>query len=187
MKRFDRPALIAVVLCASPLDSWADEPGAEATASEPGSGRRGFTFEATLGGGFQYRTADGTTQGGIFGPTFGVGWFITKDLAVLGRVMHSMVWEDDDFRTVAGAGGVVAQYWLGDQVRLEAGPGIGWGRRVGVEDFTDDWGFGLLTGVGVAVWQNRQHALTVGVEYAPAFLEDVTLHSVGGVVGWQLK
>lgn len=68
-----------------------------------------------------------------------------------------------------------------------ARPGVGWGRRVGAHDFADDWGFGLLTGVGVAVWQNREHAITVGVEYVPSFLERVTLHSAGVVVGWQLK
>lgn len=186
--------VLAAGAAAVPGSTWAQvapDPEAESAPNvdfeaRPGpEGRHGFTFETTLGGGFQYRTLDDSVHGGLFGLTFGIGGFVTQDFAVLGRVMNAVVFEANDFRTVVGVGGPAVQYWLVDVIRLELGFGVGWGRRVGVDDFADDVGFGIMSGVGVAVWQNPRHAITVGAEYAPVFLEGVTIHASGLVVGYQ--
>ena len=119
-------------LCApAPVRAEVSAAATSTGTERPSSGRRGFTLETSLGGGFQQRSADDSLHGGLFGLTFGVGWFVTEDLALLGRTMSSIVWEAGDYRTVTGVAGAAVQYWLVDRVRLEAGLGVGWGRRVG--------------------------------------------------------
>ena len=118
---------------------------------------------------------------GLAGLNLGIGGFLSPDVGVLFRISGSNV-ESGNVRIVSGFAGPAVQYFVTDLVRLEGGVGFGF---ADFDTFSES-GWALLLGTNVAIWQNHGHRLHLGVEYAPAFLGDATVHNSGFTFGWQL-
>ena len=147
--------------------------------------RGGFTFLANLGAGIQHDTAIEETGVGVGGVNFGIGGFVTPNLAILGRYSGTSVSYDTPVGDIGQISGVFAptlQYWAGDKVYLEGGVGAG----VWVAEDESNSGLGLILGAGFTVWNRGKHNLQLGVEYAPAFTDPGTVHNFGITFGYQL-
>jgi hypothetical protein len=153
-------------------------------AAQSASDRSGFTVLATLGVGVQNDTALEDTSVGFAGANFGIGGFVTPDLAIMGRYSGTGVLYETGFDEIVQVSGVLAptvQYWIHDKVNVEGGAGVG----IWAMEGEADRGFGLFFGVGVTVFNRGKHNLQVGVEYAPAFTEPGTVHNFGITFGYQ--
>ena len=149
--------------------------------------RGGFTALVDIGVGVQNDAAIEETAVGLAGLNFGVGGFLTRDLALMFRLSSTNVRYDlaasGDYRQVSGVGGPALQWWLSDKVNVEAGAGFGfWSANTG----EDNRGFGLILGAGFTLLDRGKHHLQVGVQYAPAFTDPGTVHNVGFTFGYQL-
>jgi hypothetical protein len=93
--------------------------------------RGGFTALVDLGIGIQNDTAIEETAVGLAGLGFGVGGFVTNDLAVMFRLTGTNVTYDldgIDYGQSSGFFGPAAQFWLSDKFNIEAGaPALGTG------------------------------------------------------------
>jgi hypothetical protein len=149
--------------------------------------RGGFTALVDIGVGVQNDAAIEETEVGLAGLNYGVGGFLTEDLALMFRLSSTNVRYDlaaaGDYRQVSGVGGPAVQWWLSDKFNVEAGAGFGfWSANTG----EDNRGFGLLLGAGVTLLNRGKHHLQLGVQYAPAFTDPGTVHNVGFTFGYQL-
>ena len=144
--------------------------------------RSGFTVLANLGVGFQQDEFYDQTQTGLAGLNFGAGWFLTPDLAVLGRFSGTTA-NFDDFGVTqrSGVWGGTIQYWLNNWASIEGG--VGYGRWS--DDFDDsDGGFGLIVGFNASVFQRGRHHVRAGVEWASVFT-DAKVQNIGVTIGYQ--
>ena len=151
-----------------------------AAAQSPDFSR--FTAFANLGVGFQNDAFYEQTANGLAGLNFGAGFFLTPNLAVLGRVSGTIVTFDDFGVTQSSSvWGRSIQYWLNNWASIEAGAGYGtWS-----DEFDDsDGGFCLILGFHASVFQRGRHHVRAGFEYAPVFT-DFKVHNMGVVVGYQ--
>jgi len=150
------------------------------------AGRGGFTVLVGLGTGIQHDSALEETKAGLAGLNFGVGGFLSENLALMFRISGTNVRYDfggsDEFRQVSGVGGASLQYWLSNRVNVEAGVGGGFWS---VED-EQDTGAGLILGTAATIFNRGNHNVQVGVEYAPAFTDSGTVHNIGITLGYQL-
>ena len=184
-------ALLAFVLCAAPLSA-----SAAWSADDYGSYREGFTLELTLGVGYQMYTPDkgeSRNEIGLGGLNLGIGGFLNEDMAVLFRFSGTNVTHDVsgvDMSTVSGVGGPAIQYWFSEALKVEAGAGFAV-VRAEVETPLgtiggDDEGWGGIVAIGYGIWHNDNHSLQVGVEYAPAWFDELLIHNMAATFGWQL-
>jgi hypothetical protein len=149
--------------------------------------RGGLTALVDIGAGVQSDTAIEETEVGLAGLNFGVGGFLTRDLALTFRLSATNVRYDlaasGDYRQVSGVAGPALQWWVSDRLNLEAGAGFGFWSANTREDSR---GLGLLVGAGVTLLDRGKHHLQVGIHYAPAITDPGTIHNVGFTFGYQL-
>jgi hypothetical protein len=147
--------------------------------------RGGFTALVDAGAGVQRDTAIGETKIGVAGLNFGVGGFLTRDVALMFRLSGTNVTYDlafGEYRQISGVTGPTVQWWLSDRFNIEAGAGFGyWNADTG----EDSRGLGILLGTGVTLFNRGKHNLQFGVQYAPAFTDPGTVHNVGFTIGYQ--
>lgn len=163
-----------------------------ASSSEARVNRDGFTLLLSLGLGFQ--AIEGESETGLGGLNIGLGGFINEDLAVMARISGTSVSENEagiEASLTSGTFGVTLQYWINDKLYFEAGPGLGFARAelsiAGLgSDTADETGFGLVVGGGFVIFNKGKSNIHIGVEYAPAFVEDLNINNVGITVGYQL-
>jgi hypothetical protein len=189
--RFPLCALFAALLLAVPLSAMAGWSG-----GDDGSHRSGFTLELTLGVGYQIYSpdkGDSRKKVGLSGLNLGIGGFLNKDMAVLFRISGTNVTHDVsglDMTTISAVGGPAVQYWFSNNVKVEAGAGFAVVRAEasagGVTISGDDEGWGGILALGYDLWHNDNHSLQVGLEYAPAWYDELLIHNVGLTFGWQL-
>lgn len=160
-------------------------PAAVSARATPGTTRGGFTTLVNLGVGYQRDSGLGESSVGLAGANFGIGGFVTPNLAVMFRFSGTNVHYDlgfTDFGQVSGVGGGSLQYWLSDRVSVETGVGLGLWQTT---DDDSESGVGLILGASTIVFQRGHHILQLGVEYAPAFTESGTVHNLGFTFGYQ--
>jgi hypothetical protein len=175
-------AMTSAVLLVSPLIARAQNRG-------------NFTAIVVAGYGVQIDAIDGESGEGVSGLAFGIGGFVSPDLALMLRFAGTTVEYElmsDDFglphlvkpMMVSGMFGVDGQYWLNDRWNMELGVGRGF---VGEADSDDDEaGLGLLGAVGYALFLKGKFSAQLGVEYTPVFLGERMVHNVGVNLGLQL-
>ena len=149
--------------------------------------RGGFTALVDLGVGIQNDTSIEETAVGLAGINFGVGGFMTPDLAIMFRLAGTNVNYDlvgGEYGQTSGVAGAAVQWWLSNRFNVEAGAGFGFWRGDTDEDNT---GFGLLLGAGVPIFNRGKHSLQLGVQFAPAFTEPGTVHNFGFTFGYQFQ
>ena len=149
--------------------------------------RGGFTALVDLGVGIQNDTSIEETEVGLAGINFGVGGFVTPDLAIMFRLAGTNVNYDlagGEYGQISGVAGAAVQWWLSNRFNVEAGAGFGYWRGDTDEDNT---GFGLLLGAGVPIFSRGKHSLQLGVQYAPALTEPGTVHNFGFTFGYQFQ
>ena len=160
----------------------------EHAAQAPASGRiarRGFTVLVNLGLGIQTDSYYEETAIGLAGANLGLGGFVKRDLAVMGRFSGTNATQDTGLfsvRQISGVGGATLQYWVNDRFTVEGGAGVGFWM-----DDTDDseTGFGLILSATTVIFNRGGNNLHLGVEYAPAFIESGTIHNFGITFGYQ--
>ena len=170
---------------APPSSGTATPPPDRAQTAEATDGvtRRGFTILVNLGLGVQH-VAGLPAEAGLSGANLGLGGFVTKDLALLGRFSGTTVNRSGPFGSfgvVSGVFGATMQYWPSDRVNVEGGVGFG----VWADSFEAEGGLGLILGANGVVFNRGKHYLQVGVEYAPVFANSLTMHNVGVTFGYQ--
>lgn len=157
--------------------------------------RGNFTALVVAGYGIQLDVIEDESGEGVSGLSFGAGWFVSRDLALMLRLSGTAVeYEliDDSFgvlRTVtptmvSGMLGLDGQYWLNDRWNVEIGVGRGIVVQHGSEN--PDVGLGLLGAVGYAVFLKGKFSMQLGVEYTPVFLDDRMVQNLGINLGIQL-
>ena len=145
--------------------------------------RSGFTVFANLGVGFQNDVTLEETATGLAGLNFGAGWFLTDNLAVLGRFSGTTANFDaiGGLSQRSGVWGGSVQYWLNNWASIEGGAGYG---RWSNDFHGSDDGFGLIVAFNATVFQRGRHHIRAGFEYAPVLTED-KIHNMGVTIGYQ--
>jgi Outer membrane protein beta-barrel domain len=145
--------------------------------------RTGFTVLANLGVGFQNDDFYEETATGLAGLNFGAGWFLTDNVAVLGRISGTRATFDtfDVTQTSAVYGGSI-QYWLNNWASIEGGVGLG---RWSDSDGLSENGWGLIVAFNATVFQRGRHHVRAGVEWAPVFTDTSNIQNIGVTVGYQ--
>lgn len=148
--------------------------------------RGGFTALVDLGLGVQNDSAIEETAVGLAGLNFGIGAFLTENLAVMFRISGTNVSYDlgADYGQVSGVAAPALQFWLSDKFNVEAGAGLGYWRG---DNDDASRGFGLILGVGYSIFNRGKHNLQVGLQYAPAFTDPGTVHNIGFTFGYQFQ
>jgi hypothetical protein len=157
--------------------------GARADAQDRG----GFTALVDVGIGIQNDTAIEETAVGLGGLGFGVGAFLSDNLALMFRLTGTNVNYDlngVDYGQSSGFMGPAAQFWLSDKLNVEAGAGFGYWRG---DNDDDSRGLGLILGAGYSILNRGKHNLQLGVQYLPAFTDPGTVHSFGFTFGYQFQ
>ena len=154
-------------------------------AAQNDPARRGFTALANIGFGVQSDEFYEQTVGGLAGLNFGAGWFVSNNLAILGRYSTTTGTFDSEgpIRQMSGVFGATAQYWLNRRFAVEGGVGMGYWSDDADQSET---GFGVIAGFVASLYNKGPHHVTAGFEYAPAFTNTGTVHNMGFVVGYQL-
>jgi hypothetical protein len=155
-----------------------------------GQDRGSFTALLTLGYGLQSNAFGDETGEGLSGLSFGIGGFVNRDFALMFRLSGSNVdyefanqIDNVKYNVVSGVGVLDGQFWLTDRLNFEAGAGFGFASYEDEE--MDDTGLGLFAGAGYSILLRGKFSLQVGVEYAPVFLDEFTVHNIGFNVGFQ--
>ncbi len=149
-----------------------------AQAEDSGFDRGGFTLLIGSGVGSTDNWRGGV---GFAGPSFGIGGFATKNVAIMARFTGVFS------GSLAYFTGLSMQYWMSNRFNVEGGP-VGGVWFQGLE--TGGLGFGLIVGAGYTIIGSGKHSLQVSVEYA--FLNDVTfggsrvIHNFGIILRYQL-
>jgi len=157
--------------------------------------RGNFTAIVVAGYGVQLDVIEDESGDGVSGISFGLGWFVSRDLALMLRlsgtaVEYELIQETlgpPIIRTptmVSGMFGIDGQYWLNDRWNVEVGVGQGVVVQDGSED--SDVGLGVLGALGYAVFLKGKFSMQLGVEYTPVFLGDRMVQNVGINLGLQL-
>ena len=149
--------------------------------------RGGFTALVDVGVGIQSDSSIEETAVGLSGLNFGIGGFLTQDLALIFRLSGTSVDYDLgelEYGQTSGFAGPALQFWLSDRLNVEAGAGVGFWRGDGDED---NQGFGLQLGAGYSIYNRGKHNLQLGVHYSPAFTEPGTVHNFGFTFGYQFQ
>ena len=149
--------------------------------------RGGFTAQVDVGIGVQNDTAIEETAVGLAGLGFGVGAFVSENLALMFRLTGTNVTYDlngVDYGQSSGFIGPAAQFWLSDKLNVEAGAGFGYWRG---DNDDDSRGLGLILGAGLSILNRGKHNLQLGVQYLPAFTDPGTVHSIGFTIGYQFQ
>ncbi len=166
-----------------------------APAMSQAQNRGSFTAIVVAGYGVQLDAIDGESGEGVSGLAFGIGGFVSRDLALMFRlagttVEYDLISEELGLpqrvtpMMVSGMVGIDGQYWLNDRWNVELGVGRGF---VGEADSdTDEAGLGLLGALGYAVFLKGKFSAQLGVEYTPVFLGERMVHNVGINLGLQL-
>jgi len=160
-------------------------------------------MELSLGVAFQTINPEGDeyesdTSVGLSGLNLALGGFINPTIAIFFKFAGTVAFDEPepgiDVTTISGVAGPIVQFWPVDFVKLWAGIGFGFvsveasasygGLVITAQD--DDSGWGLMAGAAWVFWQNKRHALSIGLDWAPAFFEDGMIHNTGIVFAWQL-
>jgi|SRR5688572_12024198 len=168
---------VAICICAIAIT------GGRAFAQDRG----GFTALVDFGLGVQNDSSIDETAVGLAGVNFGVGGFLTRDLALLFRLSGTNVTYDlagGDYGQASGVVGPALQFWLSDKFNVEAGAGVGFWRG---DTDEDNQGFGFILGAGVSIFNRGKHNVQLGMQYAPAFTEPGTVHNFGFTFGYQFQ
>ncbi len=158
-----------------------------------GPDRGGFTLLLSLGVGFQNDAALEESGTGLAGLNLGIGGFLSDNVALMARFSGTNVnYEfeflgiEGDFRQISGVAALSLQYWVNDKVYVEGGPGLGF-YSIDIDgDTFDDQSFGLILGTGFTVFNKGRNNLQIGLEFAPAFIEEGTISNIGITFGYQL-
>ena len=173
------PVFIRIVVCAAILILGSGR----AIAQDRG----GFTVLVDLGVGAQNDSAIAESAIGLAGLGFGAGAFLNENLAAMFRLSGTHVSYDlngFDYGQTSGFAGPAMQYWLSDQLNVEAGAGLGFWRG---DNDDNSRGFGLLLGAGFSILNRGKHNVQVGAQYMPAFTAPGTVHSFGITLGYQFQ
>jgi hypothetical protein len=149
--------------------------------------RGGFTALVDFGAGVQHDSGLEESAFRLAGVSFGVGGFLTDDLALMFRLAGTTVDYDlngFEYGQSSGFVGPSLQYWLSDRLNVETGAGVGFWRG---DTDEDNLGFGLLLGAGYSIFNRGKHNLQLGVHYAPAFTDPGTVHNLGFTFGYQFQ
>jgi hypothetical protein len=149
--------------------------------------RGGFTFLVDAGVGIQNDSSIEETAVGLSGLSFGVGAFLTENLAPMFRLSATIVNYDlggFDYGQTSGFAGPSLQYWLSDRFNVEGGAGLGFWRG---DTDEDSRGFGLLLGAGYSIFNRGKHNVQLGAQYTPAFTDPGTVHNFGFTFGYQFQ
>ena len=150
--------------------------------------RGGFTALVDVGVGVQHDRTIKKTEVGLAGLNLGVGGFLTRDLAVMFRIVGVNASYDlgaaGYYRQVSGVGGASLQYWVSNRFNIEAGAGWGFWS---VQTDEEAVGLGLIVGAAVSIFNRGKHNLQFGVLYAPAFTDPAPVHNVGFTFGYQFQ
>ena len=149
--------------------------------------RGGFTFLVDAGVGIQNDSSIEETAVGLSGLSFGVGAFLTENLAPMFRLSATIVNYDlsgFDYGQTSGFAGPSLQYWLSDRFNVEGGAGLGFWRG---DTDEDSRGFGLLLAAGYSIFNRGKHNVQLGVHYTPAFTDPGTVHNFGFTFGYQFQ
>jgi hypothetical protein len=174
--------------------------------------RHGFTIELGLGVSFTGVSAtrttnpnvvlvvgaeesslakDGFAQVGLAPLSIGVGWFVTRDVALTARITSTSFFpiaqsSNGGFVQVVNSSfGVAAQYWLSDSFFLGAGVGLG---RYGTNPFLQSpdtfsmTGIALLARAGYALDLGEHRAWSLVLELTPSVYHQD--QSVGPIALW---
>ena len=172
--------LVKITLCAAFAMLIA---GGRASAQDRG----GFTALVDAGLGIQNDSSIEETAIGLSGLSFGVGAFVTENLAPMFRLSATIVNYDlsgFDYGQTSGFAGPSVQYWLSDRLNVEGGAGLGFWRG---DTDEDSKGLGLLLGAGYSIFNRGKHNVQLGVHYTPAFTDPGTVHSFGFTFGYQFQ
>ena len=104
--------------------------------------RGGFTALVDFGLGVQNDGSIEETAVGLTGVNFGIGGFLTRDVALMFRLSGTNVTYDlagGDYGQTSGVAGPALQFWLSDKFNVEAGAGVGFWRS---DTDEDNQGFG---------------------------------------------
>ena len=178
-------AIVLALVSTYPAISFADE----AAAAQD---RSGFTMLLNLGLGRQETKpdkGDGDSALGLAGLNLGLGGFVTEEIAVMFRFSGTNVQYDQggiEVTGLSGVGGPAVQYWVNNNVNLELGGGVGIFNTEAGGLSNDERGYGFIVGANFPIWWNEGHALQVGVELAPVFIDDAKVYNAGVTFGWQL-
>jgi hypothetical protein len=149
--------------------------------------RGGFTALVDFGLGVQNDGSIEETAVGLTGVNFGIGGFLTRDVALMFRLSGTNVTYDlagGDYGQTSGVAGPALQFWLSDKFNVEAGAGVGFWRS---DTDEDNQGFGLIVGAGVSIFNRGKHNVQVGLQYSPAFTEPGAVHNFGFTFGYQFQ
>jgi hypothetical protein len=153
----------------------------DATTQVQASGARGFTALVNIGVGFEHDAFYGAGAG-LAGLNFGIGGFVTPNVAILFRFSGTSVeFADTVVSQTSGVIGATVQIWVTSRWAIEVGGGFGsWTDSDGLSDGSG----GLILGVSTVVFERGSHHLTLGAEYAPVFTENM-VHNIGVMFGYQ--
>jgi hypothetical protein len=159
-------------------------PTAAQEAGASGADRGGFTLLLNMGVGYQSDEKLPGNETGLAGLNLGIGGWLTDELVLWFRASGTNV-DIGNERQTSGVGAVALQYWVSERVNVEAGLGFGFW-DIGDFDDEPETGSGIMLGVGVPFFTSGRHSLQAGLEYAAAFTDPYTVHSLGLTFGWQL-
>ncbi len=131
-----------------------------AQAEDSGFERGGFTLLIGSGVG---STDNSRGEVGLAGPSFGIGGFASKNVAIMARLTGVLSNARISYST-----GLSVQYWVSNRFNVEGGPVVGFW----FEGETGGRGYGLMLGAGYTIIGSGKHSLQVSVEYA--FVNDTT-------------
>ena len=142
--------------------------------------RGGFTFLLGFGAAVTEHPRSGTATG-YGGPSFGLGGFVSRNVAVMYRGSSTFTNSNSEGLSFIS---VSAQYWPSDRLNLEVGPGVGTNLFTNSTD-----GYGLLLGVGYIIAGGGTRSLQVALEYFPIVesgRQTETFHHVTLTLRYQL-
>ncbi len=155
---------------------------------------RDFTFEANLGIGWLIASPDeggSDVARGIGAPNLGIGGWVGPRTALTLRLASSTISESHDTVSISYTGGFLGgaiQHWVSEQAWVGAGVGLGFLVTVksgGESDAKSESGLGLDLRAGLTSVLSGQHSLNFSFEVTPAFLDGITVTSVGLLLGYQ--
>jgi len=177
------------------------QPGYYGTQPSSAALRNGLTFEANLGLGVIWASAEGESSDSelaLGGLSLGLGGWVSPQLAITARiagVTYSEDCGDETCMLTSAFFGPVAQYWLNEQAWIGGGAGLAVlrGSTTGSGDSETENGFGLNLRAGYTFSRGTESTWNVSVEYTPGFYTldyvfgeyDLTVHGFGILFGYQ--
>lgn len=164
---------------------------APAAYGQAPNNKHGMTFEANIGLGLLWLSADGessekeTSLGGL---NLGVGGWISPQLAITLRVAGVTYTEDvmgETARLTAGFVGPSAQYWVSENAWVGGGLGLGFIQATYADQSESKTGLGLDLRTGYTFSTTSENTWNLSFELTPSSIEDVTVWGAAVLFGYQ--